>query len=111
MLAVTMGGQGFRMPPLLVVGNPGAGKSCFLKRLAALSGVPSTVLNAHLVSAQRLVSEHALYALYARLPVDEVAAAPSSLHVCAWLVFAWAAATRGASAARGAGRILVGSPR
>lgn len=38
--SVSTGHTGLRLPPILLVGNPGCGKSHYARRLAAVAGVP-----------------------------------------------------------------------
>ncbi|MGC9418658.1 MAG: AAA family ATPase [Rhodovulum sp.] len=44
--SVRQGAAGFRMPPLLLVGPPGIGKSHWARRLAQVVGLPATTIDA-----------------------------------------------------------------
>jgi ATP-dependent Lon protease len=39
-----LSGESFKLPPMLLIGDPGVGKSTFAKRLCALADVPSAVV-------------------------------------------------------------------
>ena len=43
-LAERLGGGIFRLPPILLLGDPGVGKSTFVRRFGALSGVPMATI-------------------------------------------------------------------
>ncbi|GGF00252.1 hypothetical protein GCM10011611_02330 [Aliidongia dinghuensis] len=55
-LAHRMAGPIFRLPPILLVGDPGVGKSTFLRRLSQYSGIPSATILGAGVTDNRLLA-------------------------------------------------------